>query len=357
MVGISVYLSKENEAFNQKWIKKVAKKGFSSIFTSLHIPEDETTSYKELLAELGREAKNNHMDLFADISPKSFEYLNMDINNIDQLQAWGITGLRVDYGLSAEEIVQLSKQMKISLNASTLTEDFLQDLIDKGLVTEHTEAAHNFYPRPETGLSREYFIQKNKLLKSYQIGISAFIPGDGVKRQPLYQGLPTLEEHRDVSPIQAYLDLAKNGYVDAVYIGDPSLNDETLEKFSSLANGIIPMRYKGENNPKFNDFHKYLENVQRNRPDPARDVIRFGRSRIDLHDNPNLSPMHTISRKKGFITIDNDQYGRYAGEIQITRTDLKQDDKVNVLGEVVEQDMPLLEFIGGSSQISLKKIN
>src|SRR5699024_12574586 len=129
--------------------------------------------------------------------------------------------------------------MKMSLNASTLTEDFLQDLIDKGLVTEHTEAAHNFYPRPETGLSREYFIQKNKLLKSYQIGISAFIPGDGVKRQPLYQGLPTLEEHRDVSPIQAYLDIAKNGYIDADDIGDTTINEKTLEKYNYVVKCML----------------------------------------------------------------------------------------------------------------------
>ncbi|WP_040978583.1 DUF871 domain-containing protein [Oceanobacillus jeddahense] len=356
MIGISVYLSKENEEFNQKWIEKTAKNGFSSIFTSLHIPEDDTKLYKELLIQLGREAKKHQMDLFADISPKSFEYLKIDINDIDQLLEWGITGLRVDYGLSVEEIVQLSKKMKISLNASTLTEKFLKELIDKGLNTSHTEAAHNFYPRPETGLSREYFIKKNQLLKKYQIKISAFIPGDGIKRKPLYQGLPTLEEHRDTSSVQAYLDLKKNGFVDTVYIGDPSLTDETLEKFTLLSQRIIPIRYRGENNPEFSVLHTYLEGVQSNRPDPARDVIRLGRSRIDLHDKVQLDPIHTTKRKKGSVTIDNDNYGRYAGEIQITLIDLKQDDKVNVLGEVIQQDMPLLDFIEEGSQILLQKV-
>lgn len=356
MVGISVYLSKENKAFNQKWIEKAAENGFSTIFTSLHIPEGDTASYKELLVHLGNEAKNHQMDLFADISPKSFEYLDMGVNNIDQLQELGVTGIRVDYGLSVEEIVQLSEKIRIFLNASTLTEGFLKKLIENGLNTDNTEAAHNFYPRPETGLSRDYFIQKNQLLKKYHIGISAFIPGDGAKRQPLYRGLPTLEVHRDMSPIQAYLDLAKNGLVDLVYIGDPSLNDETLNKFSYLVDGIIPMRYRGETRPEFVDFHKYLEDVQRNRLDPARDVIRFGQSRIDLHGNENLKPMCTVYRKKGSITIDNDNYGRYAGEIQITRTDLKQDDKVNVIGEVIQQDISLLDFIGGDNRVLLQKI-
>ncbi|WP_339282945.1 MupG family TIM beta-alpha barrel fold protein [Oceanobacillus sp. FSL K6-3682] len=356
MIGISVYLSKENEEFNQKWIEKAARNGFSSIFTSLHIPEDDTKSYKALLFHLGSEAKKHQMDLFADISPKSFKYLDMDINNVDQLLKWGITGLRVDYGLSLEEIVQLSKKMKISLNASTLTDEILAKLINKGLNVDNTEAAHNFYPRPETGLAREYFIEKNILLKKYQIGISAFVAGDEIKRKPLYQGLPTLEEHRDMSPVHACLDLKKNGLVDEVYIGDPSLTDETLEKFSLLADGIIPIRYRGEIRPEFAVFHTYLENVQINRRDPARDLVRFGKSRIDLHYNENLNPAHTTDRKKGSITIDNNNYGRYAGEIQITLTDLNQDDKVNVIGEVIPQDIPLLDFIDGGSQILLQKV-
>ncbi|MEN1967383.1 MupG family TIM beta-alpha barrel fold protein [Lentibacillus sp. N15] len=357
MIGTSVYLSKENQAFHQKWIEKAAKNGFSSIFTSLHIPEDDTKTYKELLIHLGYEAKKHQMKLIADISEKSFAYLNMDVNTIDQLLEWGIMALRVDDGLSVEEIVHLSKKIKISLNASTITEELLQELINKGLNTKNIEAMHNFYPRPETGLSRNAFIQKNKLLKRNQIGVSAFIPGDGIKRQPLYHGLPTLEEHRDISPIHAYLDLRKNGLVDTIYIGDPSLNDDTMEGFTYLADNIIPIRYRGENRNEFVDFHTYLEGVQCNRPDAARDVIRFVSSRIDLQGKGYIHPNHTVSRKKGSITIDNDHYGRYAGEIQIARIDLKQDDKVNVIGRIIEQDIPLLDFVGGGNKVLLQKVN
>ena len=48
--------------------------------------------------------------------------------------------------------------------------------------------------------------------------------------------------------------------------------------------------------------------------------------------------MHTIARKKGSITIDNELYGRYAGEMQIATHDLPVDEKVNVVGMVVEED-------------------
>lgn len=49
--------------------------------------------------------------------------------------------------------------------------------------------------------------------------------------------------------------------------------------------------------------------------------------------------MHTIVRKKGSITIDNELYGRYAGEMQVAINDLSVDEKVNVVGMVVEEDI------------------
>lgn len=356
MLGISVYLSNENEEFNKNWIEKAASNGFSSIFTSLHIPEDNPESYKELLINLGNQAKIYQMDLFADISPTSLNHLGIDIQQTSQLIEWGVTGLRVDYGFGVDEIVSLSKNLKVSLNASTLTEEFLKELINKGLRTDNVDAVHNFYPRPETGLSKDYLIEKNKCFKKYHIGVTAFIVGDGKKRKPLFQGLPTLESHRKLPPIHAYFDLVKHCYVDNVYIGDPSVSEETLSKMPFLKDNIIPLRYLGENIEEFGEFHEYLIEVQLNRPDPARDVIRIENSRINLHHH-HLKPINTIERKKGSITIDNSNYGRYAGEIHIALTDLSEDPKVNVIGQVIEEDIPLLKYIGGGSKILLQKVN
>jgi len=47
-----------------------------------------------------------------------------------------------------------------------------------------------------------------------------------------------------------------------------------------------------------------------------------------------------IPREKGSVTIDNNQYGGYAGELQITLTDLPANEKVNVVGRMVEEDLP-----------------
>lgn len=63
--------------------------------------------------------------------------------------------------------------------------------------------------------------------------------------------------------------------------------------------------------------------------------------------------MNTISRKRGSITIDNELYGRYAGEMQIVINDLPEDRKVNVVGMVMEEDVSLLSYIGAGKNFQL----
>ena len=86
-----------------------------------------------------------------------------------KIKEWGITGLRVDYGLSEELIANLSRKMKIALNASTLTEENVNKLKQYNFIPSSVEAWHNFYPRPETGLDTEEFYQRNEWLKSEKL--------------------------------------------------------------------------------------------------------------------------------------------------------------------------------------------
>lgn len=178
----------------------------------------------------------------------------------------------------------------------------------------------------------------------------AFIPGDGEKRGPLYEGLPTLEKHRSMRPLQAYLELVQDCAVDKVLIGDISGSLESVQEISSASGGIIPVRYESFINAS--EVLKVVEQVHTNRLDPeARDVIRSVESREE--NKVALQPMNTISRKRGSITIDNELYGRYAGEMQVVVNDLPVDEKVNVVGMVVEEDVPLLPYIGAGKNFQL----
>ena len=356
MLGISVYLGNDLVEDFESYIEKVRKAGFTSIFTSLHIPEDDPQLYKERLCKLGAVAKQNNMELMADITSKSLGYLGFTWENAEGLLEWGLTGLRVDYGISEAAIIRLSKKMKVALNASTLTRDSLERLKQEGLRIESVEAWHNFYPRPETGLDHEDFQKVNQWLKGEGLTVMAFVPGDGKLRGPLYKGLPTLENHRDMSPFCAFLDVVENGFVDKVLIGDLTLKDDSLEQFASYQKEVFLLRAERAINDS--TLLEILESVQTNRLDAARDCVRSMESReYGLIGTRPVQVLNTIDRPVGTITVDNEEYGRYEGEIQITKRDLLANEKVNVIGRIKKSDRPLLRYIRGGAKFQVKWVD
>lgn len=82
MIGVSIYLSKERVEKQEAWVKLAKENGFSSIFTSLHIPEDDPNTYQELIQILGKQALENEMELMVDVSPKSLNHLGITYENV-----------------------------------------------------------------------------------------------------------------------------------------------------------------------------------------------------------------------------------------------------------------------------------
>ena len=114
MIGVSIYLSKERVEKQEEWLKVAKENGFTSIFTSLHIPEDDPNTYKELIQILGKQALAHEMELMVDVSPKSLHHLGLTYENVEELLDWGITGLRMDYGIAPKEIASVSHKMKVA---------------------------------------------------------------------------------------------------------------------------------------------------------------------------------------------------------------------------------------------------
>ncbi|WP_046180089.1 DUF871 domain-containing protein [Domibacillus tundrae] len=338
MFGVSVYLNKEIGKEEQDYLEKAKRNGFQSVFTSLHIPEDDASRLRSRFQSLARMSEKLGLALVADVSSSSLHVIGSSFERAEELIEWGVTGLRMDDGIAPDQIARLSHIMKVALNASTLRQEEWDELIQHGINVSNVEAWHNFYPRPETGLGIDYMKAKNEWLRSLGLTVMAFVPGDSRKRGPLFDGLPTLEKHRQASPFVCALELTNHLHVQKVFVGDPHLSNEGLRQFSFYNEGCIPLRAAA-----YTDISHY-RNVQTNRPDPARDCIRSSESRRMSGAPPE--PFHTIARKKGTVTVDNQHYLRYAGELQITLRDLPADEKVNVIGRVTEEDLPLLTYVG-----------
>ena len=148
MYGFSVYL---NEAINRDYIDRMVAAGFTGIFTSIHIPEDDTTAYLDRMRDLGAIAKAYDLSLVVDISGTSLHKIGGSFKDIRPIINLGITGLRIDYGIDFETVAGLSHEIHIALNASTLTAEDLDKLHYYQADLSHITAWHNYYPRPETG--------------------------------------------------------------------------------------------------------------------------------------------------------------------------------------------------------------
>ncbi|MGL9727761.1 DUF871 domain-containing protein [Enterococcus sp. DIV0756] len=348
MFGFSIFLNEGLTSETIHYIKTMSQNGFSGIFTSLHIPEDDAAQYRKRLTELGAIAKTCELELMVDISGEALARAGFSFDRIDELKEIGVTGLRMDYHICNQQIAKLSQQMLIALNASTITEKDIQELRDANADFSQLEAWHNYYPRPETGLDRQWYRKKNQWLQDYGFTIQGFVPGDEQLRGPLYQGLPTLEEHRGRHPLAAALDLLAD--TDKVYIGDSGLSDETLRHFSFyIKEETLKLRVQ-----PFDKQVEYVLGDHVNRQDEARDVIRSAEARFKKI--PHVEPLPVRVRESGSVTIDNANYLRYMGEIQIVKRTLPADEKVNVVGQVIEKDIDLIQHIKAGQKFSLESV-
>lgn len=348
MFGFSIFLNEGLTNERKSYIEEMSQHGFSGIFTSLHIPEDDVDQYRKRLTDLGFVAKKCHLELMVDISGEALERAGFSFDRVDELLEVGVTGLRMDYHISNQQIAKLSREIPIALNASTITEMDIQELQKADANFKHLEAWHNYYPRPETALDKKWYHKKNLWLKSYGFTIQGFVPGDEKLRGPLFKGLPTLEEHRGTHPLAAALDLLAD--TDKVYIGDSGLSKEVLEQFSFyIKEETLKLRVEA-----FDKQIKYVLGDHINRQDEARDVIRSAEARFKKI--PNVEPLPAKDRNVGTVTIDNMNYLRYMGEIQVIKRNLPADEKVNVVGQVIEKDQALIQYIRAGQKFILESV-
>lgn len=353
MLGISVYLSEDTE-YIKKYIEQSQKYGIKNIFTSMHVTEDNSQEVLTKIHEISKYANERNMGLMIDISTNTLSKFNLTFTEmIEFYKNIGIKKLRIDFGFSEKEIYEISKYFEIILNASTIDEKYCNSLEKAGLNLNKITVCHNFYPRIETGISEEFLLEKNKLFKKKGFKIQAFIPGDEKLRGPMFEGLPTLEDHRNIPTFLAYIELMENYLVDEVLIGDVSAKEETFERiFDYYKNKRIALKLENVNIPT-EEIEKHFWKEHKNRKDFSKYIVRSTSSRVEI--NTEIDPFNTIERKAGSITIDNKLYGRYNGEIQITMVNLKQDDRVNVLGKIKSEEVALLKYIKDDVKFIFKK--
>jgi hypothetical protein len=140
----------------------------------------------------------------------------------------------------------------------------------------------------------------------------------------------------------AALKLVYKAKCDVVLVGDPNCRPETWQELGRLTQGTLHLRAKLL--PK---WEQYYDVLQQEREDSSPYVIRSLTSRDYAQVGESLASIqnsHTF-RNKGSIWIANQQYRRYSGELEITRQDLPADPWQNFIGQIIEEDLEVLEYV------------
>ncbi len=357
-LGVAVF-SGLNQSVEQNlnYLTLARQYGYSRLFTSLHIPESDADSLIQDTRRMLACAAELGFAITADISPGTWQ--QFDITPI-QLKNMGIATVRIDYGIGPGEMQELSAaaSVAVEVNASVFTEDELSALLSAGFSADCLSACHNYYPRPETGLSFPLFIERTRIFFRRNIPVGAFIPSLQNPRGPIFAGLPTMEAHRGMSPVEATRQLWATGMIDRIIWGDPMVSEPELRAVASLskpADSLVTMRLIVEPETASSQERSLVFlPVHTNRCDAAAFVIRSQESRSLCRQ---VAPQNANrKRTRGDVTIDNVNYGRYMGELQIALQDLPADDRVNVIGRIADEDMCLLDCILPGGRFCFKEV-
>ena len=235
-----------------------------------------------------------------------------------------------------------------NLKQDYLLKDYINFYSGGTIEYKNIDALHNFYPRAGTGISIEYMEKQNKLLSKRGIKVSSFIQSNNRKRGPIKEGLPTLENHRNLDVRIAANELFALGN-ETVFIGDSLPSIQELKELSLLKQDEIMLDI--EVMVKDDIINRLLKETYTPRVDQARDAIRAVESRYNLNGDI-IIPMNTIDSEIGYITIDNIEYGRYMGELQILKVNKKRDYRINVVAKVSENSLHLLRYIDEGKKFS-----
>lgn len=333
-IGISLYLGSGFEK-NREIVEKARAAHVEYAFTSLHIPEETGFDSQTEIQRLLKLCQENGIHLITDISPNTLPKLGC--SSFDELEKTNVSCIRLDFGFTLQEAADFTHRFQVVINASTIQDGDVQELRRCGADFGHITACHNFYPKPLTGLSLEKVAKINQRAKQLGFVTMGFVAGDRECRGPLFEGLPTAEAHRRGDVFVNMLELHEKTDMDIVLIGDVDVTDAVWERIREYHEGYISLSAEVEEPYAF-----LRETVHHDRVDSSDYVIRSVESRTYKQHVPKAE---TKPRKKGSISIGNEAYLRYSGEVEIARIDLEEEERVNIVGRIAEADFKYLPYI------------
>lgn len=363
-IGVSIYPDIIPLEESKARIDRAKELGYTKLFGGFQGTENK--NYIELFAY----AKEKNMELRVDITDEHMKNVGATSSNLKPYFDLGIPVVRVDCGVSLEEIVEMTTnpygiiiEENLSNHRTLLTK--MKAITKDGNINQYS-ACHNFYPRVNSGLDIDYAIKCAQIAKEYGCKTAAFI-GSNYSTPDLHENghsIMTVEKHRYIpSHIQA-MELFSSEAFDCLLFGDSRPREDELvavSKTTRSAYDCLTETDKKELDPELVEEYKntyciqipvYFESflgdvkneitslVMRNRIDVCDEAIRV----MNWRGQRDFEVKNTLKRPKYSITLDNETIKPYRGEIEIILKDLPAVPYSNVIGMVKPCAYDLIEL-------------
>lgn len=361
LLGISIYPEHSTVEKDKAYLKLAASYGFKRVFTcllSVNKPQEEIKSeFKEIIGyanELG-------MEVIVDVSPSVFEKLGISYDNLSFFKEIGAAGFRLDEGFDGSIEANMTynpEGLKVELNAGDTTYYIDQIIANKPDVSKLI-SCHNFYPQRYTGIGEKRLRESSLKMKNYGIKVAAFVSSQEKNTYgpwDVYEGLCTLEAHRDL-PIDAQARyLFATGYIDDVIIANAYASEAELKSLGEIDPRKLTLGI--ELNDGLSDIEKTIifDYPHHVRPDMSDYMARSTMPRV-VYKDESIPPIHnTTDLKRGDVVVLNDLYGHYKGELHIILQDMPKDERKNLVGHLPEYELSMLEYVQPRTKFKFKKV-
>lgn len=360
MIGISVYPYKEKLSETLEYVEYAGSIGVKKIFTNL-LGLEEPEKYIDDIRAICEAAKVYDMEVTLDVAPYLFERLNIEKNNAQFFLDMGIKSLRLDSafdGFDEAMMTYLNQGLNIEMNMSydnPHLETVMSYVPRKNAIT----ACHNFYPQRYTGLSLEHFITCSNRVSRLGIRTAAFVNSNEADHGPhvFTDGLCTLEMHRDLDIVTQAKHLMVLGTIDDIIVANAYASKEELDALVALDPDFIEFRVHSDE-PLSELEHEIVYNkLHFNRGDTNDYLVRSTFVKLDYKTISIPKNITKDSYNRGDLSVGNDSFGQYKGEVNIVKKPVKDlDSHRNYLGSIIEEERFLIDYIKPWSKIRFKEV-
>jgi uncharacterized protein len=377
-LGVSVYPEQEKIEEIDAYLRLASKYGFTKVFTSLFsVPgtKEEVINYFKSFSEI---AHKYGMQISGDANGEFFSKIGATETDLSVFKEMGMDTIRMDFSFNDErDVALINNKEGIHIEMSTVFVDAVEKAIKNGANVENLSTCHNFYPERYTAPKFEQINDFNNYWQSKNMKVAIFISSqvEGTHGPwPVSDGLPTLEDHRNL-PIDIQLRhcLVMNN-VDEVLIGNAFASEEEFKDIDRVMKEVFINVPVNDDFGFFKDFipHGDIQRVpfniklEEDISDIEKEILFDYPTHNDMGDCLNYMLRSRWTRMiykgksiperkcakthytRGDVVIVNDNLAHYRAEVQIVLKDIEVDGQRNLLGRISEEEIMLLDYMKGT---------